>query len=115
MIILLIITLGGIIGIIRGIAECIRNPVIFDNNPTLNNEQENTLEHEKMQLENKIQLISTQIDTLHELEKTINYQLDITRNEKERLQLLNKKAITIAKIERLQDKFNKIINELDSL
>jgi hypothetical protein len=115
MIILLIIITGVIIGIIRGIAECIRNPVIFDNNTTLNHEQENTLEYEKMQLENKIQLISAQIDTLHELNKTIDSQLDYTRNEKERLQLLNKKAITIGKIERLQDKFQKLINELDSL
>ena len=107
MIILCILAIAVIIGIIQGIVECIRNPGILQNN-TITEPDTQTIE-----LTNKLELVEVQIDTLHELIKSIDYQLDFTTNEKQRTTLLNKKAITIGKIERLQDKQNKIINLLD--
>ena len=109
MIILCILIIGVIIGIISGIIECIRNPAILrTTNATEPNEQNNDLI-------NKLELVEVQIDTLHELVKSIDNQLDYTTNEKQRITLLNKKAVTIGKIERLQDKQNKIIDLLDGL
>ncbi len=109
MIILCILAIAVIIGVIQGVIECILNPAILTNN----NANINVLDDEKRDLENKLQLIAIQIDTLHELIKSIDNQLDSYHNEKQRTTLLNKKVITIGKIERLQDKQNKIINLLD--
>lgn len=109
MIILIILFGGVVVGVITGVIECIKNPYIF----TQTNHNEQTTQ--ETELNNKLELVEIQIDTLHELIKGIDSQLDYTINEKQRISLLNKKAVTIGKLERLQDKQNKIINELDSL
>ena len=108
MIIVCILIIGVVIGIISGIVECIRNPAILRTNNTTEPEPNNDLI-------NKLELVEVQIDTLHELVKSIDAQLDYTTNEKQRIALLNKKAITIGKIERLQDKQNKILDIMDGL
>lgn len=108
MIILIILFIAILVGIVQGIIECIKNPIVFNSDPLPDNEY-------KTELENKLELIEIQIDTLHELNKSIDKQLDSYINEKQRTTLLNKKAITINKLEQLQDKHNKIINQLDDL
>ena len=115
MIILFILFCAVIVGIIQGIIEIIRNPAIIRYNGIENPDNINLLDQQKNELENKLELIAAQIDTLHELNNSINKQLDGCRNEKQRTTLLNKKAITINKLEQLQDKHNKIINQLDDL
>ena len=113
MIILLILATAVVVGIVQGIIEIIRNPVIIRYNDIENPDNINVLDKQKNELENKLELIAAQIDTLHELIKSIDLQLDGYHNEKQRTTLLNKKVITISKLEQLQDKQNKIINLLD--
>lgn len=115
MIILSILGIAVIIGVIQGIIEIIRNPSILQYNGMEKPAGINVLDDEKRVLEDKLELVAAQIDTLHELEKSINNQLDGYHNEKQRTALLNKKIITIGKIEKLQDKQTKILNELDEL
>jgi hypothetical protein len=115
MIILSILSIAVLVGIVQGIRECIRNPIIFSSNELESSDHIKLLDERKNELENKLELIESQIDILHELNQSINKQLDGYINEKQRTQLLNKKAVTVGKLEMLQDKQNKIINELDEL
>lgn len=53
-------------------------------------------------------LLEIEIDTLHELDKSIDKMLSDCYLEKEKIQLLNKKAATINKIKRLEKEIEKI-------
>lgn len=53
-------------------------------------------------------LLEIEIDTLHELDKSIDKMLSDCYLEKEKIQLLNKKAATINKIKRLEKELEKI-------
>lgn len=53
-------------------------------------------------------LLEIELDTLHELDNSIDKLLKQCDNEKQRIQLLNKKAATINKIKRLEKEMEKI-------
>lgn len=58
--------------------------------------------------DSNIDLLEIEIDTLHELDKSIDKMLAQCYMEKEKIQLLNKKAATINKIKRLEKEIEKI-------
>lgn len=55
-----------------------------------------------------LELLEIELDTLHELDKSIDKMLSDCYLEKEKIQLLNKKAATINKIKRLEKEIEKI-------
>lgn len=58
--------------------------------------------------DSNLELLEIEIDTLHELDKNIDKMLSDCYLEKEKIQLLNKKAATINKIKRLEKEIEKI-------
>lgn len=58
---------------------------------------------------NNFELLGIEIDTLHQLDKSIDKMLADCTSEKERIQLLNKKATTINKIKRLEKELEKLL------
>ena len=59
--------------------------------------------------DNNFDLLTIEIDTLHALDKSIDKMLSDCTSEKERIQLLNKKATTINKIKRLEKELEKLL------
>lgn len=59
--------------------------------------------------DNNFELLGIEIDTLHQLDKSIDKMLSECINDKERIQLLNKKATTINKIKRLEKELEKLL------
>lgn len=59
--------------------------------------------------DNNFDLLTIEIDTLHALDKSIDKMLADCTSEKERIQLLNKKATTINKIKRLEKELEKLL------
>ena len=59
--------------------------------------------------DNNFDLLTIEIDTLHALDKSIDKLLNNCDSEKERIQLLNKKATTINKIKRLEKELEKLL------
>ena len=59
--------------------------------------------------DSNFELLSIEIDTLHEMDRSIDKMLSICINDKERIQLLNKKANTINKIKRLEMELEKLL------
>lgn len=58
--------------------------------------------------DSNFELLEIELDTLHQLDKSIDKMLSDTSSEKERIQLLNKKAATLNKIKRLEKELEKI-------
>lgn len=54
-------------------------------------------------------LLEIELDTLHAMDKSIDKLLNNCDSEKERIQLLNKKATTINKIKRLEKELEKLL------